>query len=89
VARKKLSDYDWQESFTEESWLLQINNTHAFEVKHLGDEKFSFTVVDSLGSHGKVLSDCCCNCAKWKCIGYLERNEWRLLAPQQGEKDGT
>ena len=84
----KLSAYDWQQKFTDEVWVLRINDTHSFEVAPcgldiLGKEMFSFTVVDFLGRHGTVLYDCCLDCAKWKCIGLLERNNWRRLAPNK------
>jgi len=92
LKRKPMREYDWQQSLTDDVWVLRIDDTHSFEVAFYGyddlDEEgqgeiFSYTVTDFLGRRGTVKYDCCCDCAKWKCIGYLERNEWRLLAPNK------
>jgi len=90
MARKRLSDYHWRQDEVNGHWLLRINDAYSFIVAPVQGktEEFMYSVHDEyLGFHGKEMHDCCCECAKWKCVGFLERGEWAKLAPGAGSNE--
>ena len=90
MARKRLDDYPWQQDGESHRWLLRIDDDHSFVVFQVPgeEEKFGYTVESAyLGLRGAIAYDCCCNCAKWKCLGYLDRGDWAKLAPAENSNE--